>query len=144
MIDREALERLDDARLAAWDTHRIDAFVDLLADDFVLRDTTVGAPITTRAGAREYVEAWLTALPDMRIRRTSRLVDDDDGAVAAEVEFTGTHTGPMAVGSTQVPPTGRTVVGRGAYFARVKDGRFVELSIHPDLAGIMTQLDLMP
>ncbi|MEU5721233.1 nuclear transport factor 2 family protein [Micromonospora sp. NPDC047738] len=91
MIDREALERLDDARLAAWDTHRLDAFVDLLADDFVLRDTTVGAPITTRDGAREYVQAWLTALPDMRIRRTSRLVDEDDGAVAAEVEFTGTH-----------------------------------------------------
>ncbi|MFE9206048.1 ester cyclase [Micromonospora sp. NPDC007230] len=143
-IDRKALERLDDARLAAWDTHRLDAFVDLLADDFVLRDTTIGAPVTTKEGAREYVRARLTALPDMRIRRTSRLVDEDDGSVAAEVEFTGTHTGPMAVGSRQVPPTGKTVVGRGAYFARVKDGLFVELSIHPDLAGIMAQLGLMP
>lgn len=144
MIDREALKRLDDARIDAWDTHRLDAFVGLLADDFVLRDTTIGAPITTKEGAREYVRAWLTAFPDMRIRRTSRFVDDHDDGVAAEVEFTGTNTGPMAVGSRQVPPTGKTIVGRGAYFARVKDGRFVELSLHPDLAGVMTQLGLMP
>lgn len=144
MIDREALKRLDDARLDAWDIHRLDAFVGLLADDLVLRDTTLGAPVTTKEGAREYVRAWLDALPDMRVRRTSRVVDDDDGAVAGEVEFTGTHSGPMMVGSKQVPPTGKTIVGRGAYFARVKDGRFVELSFHPDLAGIMAQLGLMP
>ncbi|NJP34541.1 nuclear transport factor 2 family protein [Micromonospora thermarum] len=99
MIDREALKRLDDARLDAWDIHRLDAFVGLLADDLVLRDTTIGAPVTTKEGAREYVRAWLDALPDMRVRRTSRVVDEDDGAVAGEVEFTGTHSGPMVVGS---------------------------------------------
>lgn len=141
-MDREALERLDDARMAAWDSHRPDAFVELLADDFVLRDTTIAAPITTKEGAREYVRAWLTAFPDMRVRRTSRVVADD--AVAGEVEFTGTNGGPMAVGSTQVPPTGRAIVVQGAYFARVKDGKFVEFSTHPDLAGVLAQLGLIP
>jgi steroid delta-isomerase-like uncharacterized protein len=144
VIGREALKSLDDARFEAWDTHQIDAFVDLLADDFVLRDTTISAPITTRDGVREYVRAWLTAFPDMRIRRTSCLVDDADDTVAAEVEFTGTHTGPLTVGSRQVPPTGRAIVARGAYFARVKDGRFVELSFHPDQAGVLAQLGLTP
>ncbi|SCL17528.1 conserved hypothetical protein, steroid delta-isomerase-related [Micromonospora pallida] len=144
MIDREALKRLDDTRFAAWDTHQIDDFVGLLADDFVIRDTTISAPITTRDAARDYVRAWLTAFPDMRIRRTSRIVDDADDTVAAEVEFTGTNTGPLTVGSRQVPPTGRAIVARGAYFARVRDGRFVELSLHPDQAGILAQLGLMP
>jgi hypothetical protein len=43
-----------------------------------------------------------------------------------------------------LPPTGKAIVARGAYFARVKDGKFVEFSTHPDLAGVMTQLGLMP
>ena len=141
VMDREALERLDDARMAAWDARRPDAFVDMLADDFVLRDTTIPAPITTKEGAREYVQAWQTAFPDMKVRRTSRVVGDD--AVGGEVEITGTNTGPMAVGSRQVPPTGKSIVSRGAYFARVEDGKFVEFSTHPDLAGIMAQLGLM-
>ena len=142
VMDREALERLDDARMAAWDEHRPDDFADMLADDFVLRDTTIAAPITTKEGARDYVQAWLVAFPDMRIRRTNRVVGDD--AVGGEVEFSGTNTGPMAVGARQVPPTGKAIVAQGAYFARVKDGKFVEFSTHPDLAGVMTQLGLMP
>jgi steroid delta-isomerase-like uncharacterized protein len=141
-MERKALERLDDARMAAWDEHRPDAFVDMFADDLVLRDRTIAAPITTKEGAREYVRAWLAAFPDMRIRRTSRVVGDD--AVAGEVEFSGTNTGPLAVGSRQVPPTGNPMVGRGAYFARVKDGKFVEFSTHPDLAGVLAQLGLIP
>ncbi|MFI6820679.1 ester cyclase [Micromonospora sp. NPDC050187] len=138
------LMRSDDARFSTWDTHQVDAFVDLLADAFVLRDTTISAPITTRDGVRDYARAWLTAFPDMRIRRTSRLVDEADDTVAAEVEFTGTNTGPLTVGARQVPPTGKAVVGRGAYFARMKAGRFVELSFHPDQAGVLAQLGLMP
>ena len=141
-MDREALERLDDIGIGAWDSHRPDDFVDLLADDFVLRDTTIAEPITTRDGARQYVQAWLTAFPDMRIRRTSRLIDND--AVAGEIEFTGTNTGPMAMGGDDVPPTGKTVLGRGAYFVRVKDGKIVEFRAHPDAVGLMAQLGLMP
>jgi hypothetical protein len=36
------------------------------------------------------------------------------------------------------------VVGRGAYFVRVRDGKVVEFSSHPDAAGLMVQLGLMP
>ena len=141
-MDRQALERLDDAGIGAWDSHRPDDFVDLLADDFVLRDTTIAEPITTKDGARQYVQAWLTAFPDMRIHRTSRVIDDD--AVAGEVEFTGTNTGPMAMSGSQLPPTGKAVVGRGAYFVVVKDDKVVEFRAHPDAAGLMAQLGLMP
>jgi hypothetical protein len=104
-MDWEALERLDDARMATCDEHRPDAFA------------------------------------DMRIRRTNRVVGDD--AVGGEVEFSGTNTGPIAVGSRQVQPTGKAIVTRGAYFARVKDGSSWR-SAHPDLAGVMTQPDLTP
>lgn len=110
MTDKEALERLDDARLATWDTHRPDAFVDMFADDFVIRDTSIAAPITTREGAHDYLRKWSAAFPDMRIRRTSRVVDDE--SVAGEVEMIGTNTGPIELGPTQVPSAARRLLVR--------------------------------
>ena len=35
--------------------------------------------------ARQYMQAWLTAFPDMHVRRTNRVVSDD--AVGTELEF---------------------------------------------------------
>lgn len=141
-MSKEDLERLDDLGMASWDNHKPDAFAELFADEFVLKDLTVPEPIRTRNGAEAYVEAWITAFPDLRVRTTNRVIGED--SVAAEVEFTGTNTGPLVMGGMELPPTGKSVVGHGAYFVHVKDGRVVEFSAHPDAAGMMMQLGLMP
>jgi len=44
----------------------------------------------------------------------------------------------------EIPPTGKSVVGKGTYFARVKGGKVVELNSYPDIAGMMMQLGFMP
>ncbi len=67
-----------------------------------------------------------------------------DDALATEVEWTGTNSGPMVFGGSELPPTNRTVRGRGSYMARVKDGKVTEFRSHPDMAGLATQLGLMP
>jgi len=136
------IERIDDQGMAAWDGHDVDAFMNLLADGFIWTDLTLPEPMRTKDQARQYMQAWFTAFPDMRIRQTNRVVSDD--AAAAEVEFTGTNTGPMLMAGTEIPPTGKSVVGRGAYFARVEDGKVVQFSSHPDVAGLMMQLGFMP
>jgi steroid delta-isomerase-like uncharacterized protein len=141
-MTREEIEKLDDIGISSWDSHDPEAFVSILADDFVLRDWTMAEPIRDKDGARAYVNAWITAFPDIRVTRHNRVVGDD--AVAAEVEFTGTNTGPMVMGGMEMPPTGKSVVGRGTYIARVKDGKVVEFSSHPDAAGMMMQMGLMP
>ena len=66
--------------------------------------------------------------------------------VAAEIEFTGTNTGPLQLGAggPAVHPTGKRINGRGTFFARVRDGQFIELRTYPDLAGLMMQLGLLP
>ena len=48
------------------------------------------------------------------------------------------------MGGRQMPRIGKTVVGRGAYFVAVKDDKVVEFRAHPDAAGLMAQLGLMP
>ena len=141
-MSTEEIERLDDQGMAAWDGHDAQAFVDLFAREFVVNDVAVPEPITTKDGVREYAQGWFTAFPDMSVKQTNRVVSED--GVAAEVQFTGTNTGPMMMAGKEIPPTGRTVVGRGMYLARVKDGKVVEFNSYPDIAGMMMQLGFMP
>lgn len=46
-MSKQELERIDDLGMAAWDNHKPDAFADLFADEFVLRDTTLPEPLHT-------------------------------------------------------------------------------------------------
>jgi steroid delta-isomerase-like uncharacterized protein len=141
-MSREEIERLDEQSLAAWDSHDPDAFVSMLADDFVWYDWTVPEPMRDREAATRYFNGWVTAFPDMKTTSVSRVVGDD--AVATEIEWTGTNTGPMVMGGNQIPPTNKSVTGRGTYFARFRDGKVVEFRSHPDVAGVMMQLGMMP
>lgn len=59
----------------------------------------------------------------MSIKQTNRVVSED--AAAAELQFTGTNTGPMMMAGKEIPPTGKSVVGKGTCFARVRDGKAV-------------------
>lgn len=137
----EDVRRLDDEGLSAWDRHDPDAYVAMLADRFEFRDSTLPDPLTTADQVREYMRSWFTAFPDMRIEATNRVVSDE--GVAVEVEFTGTHTGPLDAGGQTIPPTGRAVRSRGTYFARVQDGKISSFSVHPDSMGLMVQLGVV-
>jgi steroid delta-isomerase-like uncharacterized protein len=141
-MTKEELEQIDDQGMAAWDKQDPDAFIDLFADEFVWRDLTVPEEMRTPDQARQYMQGWFTAFPDMRVRTTNLVIGED--SLAAEIEFTGTNTGTLSMGGMEMPATGKSVVGKGAYFARVKDGKVVEFSSHPDAAGLMMQLGLMP
>ena len=141
-MSREEIERLDDEGMAAWDGHDAEAFANLFAEGFVVNDVAMPEPITTRDGVRQYAQGWFTAFPDMSIKQTNRVVGDD--TVAAEVQFTGTNTGPMMMAGKEIPPTGKSVISKGVYFARARDGKIVEFNGYPDIAGMMMQLGFMP
>jgi steroid delta-isomerase-like uncharacterized protein len=141
-MTRDEIVRLDDQGMAAWDKHDADAWANMFADSFVWHDWTMPEPIRTKDEARQYFVGWLAAFPDMRTRTVSRVVGED--SVAAEIEFTGTNTGALAMGGRSLPATNKKVVGRGTYIARVKNGKVVEYRSHPDVAGMMMQLGMMP
>ncbi|WP_426302117.1 ester cyclase [Arthrobacter sp. R-11] len=138
----EDVRKLDDQGLAAWDQHKPDDFAGMFADDFTLSDVTLPEALHSTDQVRHYMESWFTAFPDMHIRSINRVVTED--AVAAEVEFTGTNTGPLAFGGMEMPATGKTVKGSGTYFVSVSDGKITSFSAHPDVAGMMAQLGMMP
>jgi len=141
-MDRAEIERIDDEGIGSWDRHDPDAFASMFADSFTVEDWTVPEPIRDRDGVRAYVQAWMTAFPDISIKRIDRVIDGN--TVAGEINFTGTNSGPMEMGGMTMPPTNKTVQGRGTYIARVNDeGKLVEFRAHPDAAGIMMQLGMM-
>jgi steroid delta-isomerase-like uncharacterized protein len=142
MMTREEIAALDDKGMTAWDSHDTEGFAALFAEDFTYTDDSVPEPMRSTGQVRDYMNAWYTAFPDMRATETNRVIGDD--AVAAEVEFTGTNTGPLAMGGQWVPATGRRVTAHGTYFARARDGQITEFHAHPDVAGMMTQLGLIP
>ncbi len=136
------LERLNEQGLSAWDKHDPEGFVAMFADDFAWYDWSMPEPIRDRDAAKEYFGEWMRAFPDMRTTSANTVVGQD--AVAAEIEWEGTNTGPMMMAGKEIPPTNKKVVGRGSYIAKVKDGKVVEFRSHPDIAGMMMQLGFMP
>ena len=136
------IEKLDDQGIKAWDTHDPDAFVALFADTFTATDDSVPEPMKTKDALRDYSEAWFRAFPDMHLKVTNRVVTED--GVGAEIEFTGTNTGPMAMGGMEMPATNKKVNGNGSYFAKIRDGKITEFHAHPNVAGVMMQLGMMP
>jgi steroid delta-isomerase-like uncharacterized protein len=136
--------RLDEEFIAAWNAHDADAAVAILSDDAVWHDVASPEPMRSKAAMRQYVQSWFTAFPDMYATTKNRVVNEDQ--VAAEVEFTGTNSGPlqMAPGAPAMPATGKKVMGKGTYFVRIRNGKAVEVHTYPDAAGMMMQLGLVP
>jgi steroid delta-isomerase-like uncharacterized protein len=82
--------------------HDIDAFGELLADDFVEHEELpAGGP--TREGVKSFFRMQIAAFPDFAM--TLADVVDGGDKVVARARFTGTHKGEFM----GLPPTGRAV-----------------------------------
>jgi steroid delta-isomerase-like uncharacterized protein len=82
--------------------HDIDAFGEILADDFVEHEELpAGDP--TREGVKDFFRMQIAAFPDLAM--TVEDVVDGGDKLAARVRFTGTHEGEFM----GMPATGRSV-----------------------------------
>jgi len=137
--------KLDEEQIAGWNAHDVERTLAVLSDDVVWHDVGMLEPMQGKAAARQYIQGWFTAMPDLKLTVKNRIATEDQ--IASEVEFSGTHTGPlqMAPGTPPIPPTGKTVNnGKGTYFVRFRGGKAVEVHTYPDNAGMMMALGLMP
>ncbi|MBV9329591.1 MAG: ester cyclase [Chloroflexi bacterium] len=89
-----------------------------------------------------YMQAFFTAFPDLRIAVESML--EVDNAVATEVRFIGTHTGPLAGPSGELPATRKAVDLAGADFLTVSNGKLTSWHVYYDTGAFMSQLGLSP
>lgn len=136
--------KIDEENIAAWNSHDVNRFLAIVSEDITWNDVSNPQPFQGKEAVRQYMQGWFSAFPDMKITVKNRVITEDQ--VAAEVEFTGTNSGPLelAPGVPPIPATNKMVNGKGTYFVRIKNGKAVEVHTYPDTTGMMMQLGLMP
>ena len=123
----------------AGDLSRMDPYE---ADDSV--SERPGAPgLLDRQQTRMYLQNFLTAFPGSQFEVWLTVADGD--YVVDHWTASGTHAGPLYTPSgAAIPPTGKSIVVKGALTSEIKGGKIVRTWGFFDMAGLLAQLDLLP
>ena len=121
--------RIDDALAHATD----DVEATLMPFDLTYRG---------REGFRAFMQDFKTAFPDCTVNLTRQIATDD--AVVSEFRARGTHRGPLASPSGDIPPTGRSIDYPVCEVWEIRDGKLARLRNYFDAATVMSQLGMMP
>ena len=95
-------------------------------------------PLVGPEQIRPFLQAQLTAFPHGH-HKVRRLIEQGS-VVAAELVFTGEHTGPYETPSGALPPTGRQVAFESVDIVEVSAGRIASWRVYLDTAAMMAQL----
>lgn len=135
--------RLVAAATKAMNDHDVDRFLSLHLESVIQRDPQNPQGIKGREAIRAGLEPMERAFPDLHHTQEGLLADGD--WVAFRGVSIGTHKGPLEVpGAPPIPATNRPIRMPFAFFARVDGGKFAEVDLYFDQAGMMAQLGLVP
>jgi steroid delta-isomerase-like uncharacterized protein len=137
--DNEALMR---KLHALYDAGDIGGCAALAAPDLEWLVAPFGETYRGPDGFRDGLQIWNTAFPDAKAPITYVMATGD--AVAAEYDYRGIQTGPLAAPGGAIPPTGKRLDTKGCHVAQVRDGKFVSIRTYFDVATLLQQLGLMP
>ena len=94
-----------------------------------------------RDAVRDSMSAWFKAFPDTRWELQNLMSSGD--TFVAEGMFKGTHDGPLAMGESEVPATGKAVEIPCCFIGRVSpNGLIAEDRTYLNAAIMMEQLGL--
>ena len=132
-----------DSVAAATAAHDSAGYATLLPDDVISEDLAFPAPVQGKAIAQAFAQSYFDMLSDFHIDVRNVVVTDDK--LAGELTITGTNTGPIQMGpdAPVIPPTGKSVKVKGAYFWTFRNGQLVEIHTYPDLGGFLMQVGLV-
>jgi uncharacterized protein (TIGR02246 family) len=119
----------------------LDAFLRLFAPDGQVIFPGV-PPLSGPEQIRPFLQAQLKAFPNGR--HTVRRMIEQGSIVAAELTFTGEHTGPYDTPAGSIAPTGRQVTFDSVDIVQVEAGRITSWRVYLDTAGMMNQLGASP
>lgn len=140
--EAEANRELVERAFEALNAGEVDAYVDLLAEDFVLYQPRWPMDTVGREANREKLETIADAFTD-QWGRIEQVVADGD-RVAVYATYGGRQTGPLSVGDREIAPTGRSFEVPQFAIVRVEDGKLAETWVLTDAMGIAEQLGNLP
>src|SRR4051794_3809159 len=96
-------------------------------------------------GVDDYLKAvqkWKRAFPDAKGRVIGGTTSGEQ--VTAEIEWEGTHTGPLEGPMGTIGPTNRRARVNAVFVTTIRNGKIVESHHYFDLLTILTQLGIAP
>ena len=137
MTIRELMEKGN----AAFNAHDRAADAALTAEDCVLE-----APGNMTARGRQecvdFTASWWEAFPDARLTTEKSYYCDNVGV--QEGTFYGTQTGVFKTPMGDIPPTGKSVVGKYVNIVEARDDQAVRQRLIFDRLDLLEQLGLVP
>ena len=138
MSDNEAIIRgLYTA--AEGDAPDMETFVAAFGDDGTMTDIPAGATLRGKA-IGDYIGAMTEAFPD--IHRELFSIDVMGDAVVVELAIRGTHTGPLALPSGTLAPTGRTIDVPCCDVFRLQNGKVTSFHCYNAASVMQEQLGI--
>ncbi len=132
-----------DEEVQALNAHNLDRFLERHAESIVHYGPETPEPTRGRMALRKFVQGYLTAFPDFRVRK-ERIFGQGDW-VCGQFIFEGTNKGPMTgPGGQMVSATNKPLVVKYVVLFKLQDGLITERHEYYDLYGMMTQLGLIP
>ena len=123
----------------AWNKHNTKLIDELFSNDAVLHNPQYATVVKGPEGAKESLETYLTAFPDLKITIEKEIADGE--YVVQHLRAIGTNTGELM----GMPATGKKANTTGAMTTKFdQSGKIVEVWSFFDNLGLMQQLGLIP
>lgn len=123
----------------AWNAHDANRVAACYAQDAVLYDVGLPAPLRGRAAIRDSVAGYLAAFSDFHVEAGEPIVSEN--RAAQEFKVTGTNDGELL----GVPPTGKSATTYGCGTAEFgEDGLIHRAGNYWNAAALMQQLGVLP
>ena len=135
--NKDLVRRIYEAYNEAFKKQNLAGVEELLAPDYVWHGTG-GFPDMDRAGLKQMVPAFYTALPDLHYTVEDLIAEGDK--VVSRFTARATHQGEFM----GVPATGKVVTFTGIYISRFAGGKCVEDWFSGDMLGLLQQLGAIP
>ncbi len=117
----------------AVNTGNLNAADEVLANDYVYREPTVGEK-RGREGFKQLITMYRTAFPDVRLTVEQQIAEGD--LVVTRWTARGTHRGELF----GAPPTNKQVTVQGILISRIANGKIVEEVESYDALGMLRQI----
>jgi len=118
------------------------AVTNLYAPDAVMIQADLSTPLRGREALLEYYKAMYKAMPDFKSDLSVVAFSAD--TIVFEVVGDGTFTAPLATPEGEVPPTGKKISFKAAFFAKISpDGLIAEDRTYFDNLAFMKQLGVI-
>jgi len=138
----ERMREILNSNLNALSKGDWNAYKQLFSEHPVYEEEATNRHVTGADEIVKAVEPWKRAFPDLTAHVKEAIGSGD--ALVVEIEWTGTHKGPLAGAFGTIPPTGKPGKLPAVLVARFDGERIRELRHYFDLLTMLAQIGAAP